>query len=92
MMEFLAEYIAATVEEKCELNTKFQIKDILSKRDLSYLTEEGQKELERVFEARIDRSIDGIVKLHDSSIADGILYKKVAKRVKNTNYFANKYY
>ena len=36
--------------------------------------------------------LDGIIKLHDTGVAGGIVYKKVAKRVKNTNYFANKVY
>ncbi len=92
MLEFLAEYIAAMVEEKCDLNSKFEIKDIVDPEDLNYLTQEGREKLEEVFESRIDRSIDGIVKLHDNTVERGIVYKKVAKRVKNVNYFANKHY
>lgn len=92
MMEFLAEYIAAKVEAECELNQKFTPEDLVAKEDMAYLTEEGQKKLKDTFEKRVDRSIDGIIKLHDTGVAGGIVYKKVAKRVKNTNYFANKVY
>ncbi len=92
MLEVYTSYLIGKAFEKYDLNEKFSFDDIIKDEDLSYMTEEGQRLLREKFIKTIDENKYGIVKLSDSGTKDGIIFKKISKQIKNTNYFANKVY
>lgn len=92
MLEVYVEYLAKKAFEEHDINEKFLFEDIIDENDLIYLTEEGKEKLRQTFFDRIDKNLDGILKLHDSSVKGDVLFKKVARKPENTNYFASKVY